>query len=57
VATRHDEVAFNNRLPLGNLVAVWYFSPILIYCIKKNPVTLTVTAPVNGLEASLVLVA
>jgi hypothetical protein len=22
--------------PFGNVVAIWYLSPILVYCVKKN---------------------
>jgi hypothetical protein len=36
-------------------VVIWYISPILVSCTKKNLATLTVTA--NCLDALLILVA
>jgi hypothetical protein len=26
--------------PFGNLMAIWYIFPILVYCVKKNLATL-----------------
>jgi hypothetical protein len=29
-------VIWNILMPFGNVVAIWYIFPVLVYCVKKN---------------------